>query len=178
MVFPGLTPASSRTVVSAGQRDLYVCKMDCNRNLIWKNTIGGTGNDGGKYVLLKVRYDKNKHIYTTGSFRGTATFSTTLGTAQILTSNGGDDIFIAKYDTAGILIWVVKSGGTGHDEGLDCSFDKFEKVLNCGVFRSTNTFGTKTGSTISLSSSGGEDAYVSKYDTNGTLIWVIKGGGS
>lgn len=178
LVFPGTQSAISRTITAAGQRDIFLTKMDCNKNMVWKNTIGGNGIDAGRYAMLKVRYDKKKHIYATGSFNGTATFTTTSGASQTLVSNGGDDIFLAKYDTSGILIWLVKSGGSSEDEGIDFCFDNYGKILLCGVFQTNTTFGSIGGSSVNLISAGGEDAFISKYDTSGLLLWVKRGGGA
>jgi gliding motility-associated-like protein len=178
LVLPGTQSAASRTITAAGQRDIFLTKLDCNKNMVWKNTIGGNEIDAGRYAMLKVRYDKKKHIYATGSFNGTATFTTTSGASQTLVSNGGDDVFLAKYDTSGILIWVVKSGGSSGDEGIDCCFDKYGKILLCGVFQTTTTFGSRGGSSVNLISAGGEDAFISKYDTSGLLLWVKRGGGA
>lgn len=177
IVFPGTGSLASRSINSMGGVDIYLSKMDCNKNLIWKNSIGGTGNECGDFFFLKIKYDKKGSIYATGAFSGTATFSTTSGTAQAITSNGGNDIFIAKYDTSGVLQWVIKSGGFGTDEGCSLNFDNDGNVICGGLFSNTATFGTKSGSSINKTSIGGHDIFIAKYSPAGVLQWVNTAGG-
>jgi len=57
------------------------------------------------------------YIYITGSYSGTATFYNASGVAfgTTLASIGSNDVFVAKYDTAGNVIWVMRAGSTGSD---------------------------------------------------------------
>ncbi len=177
IVFPGTGALASRSINSMGGVDVYISKMDCNRNLIWKNFIGGSGNECGSFFFLKIKYDNKGSIYATGTFSGTATFSTTSGTSQTLSSNGGNDAFLAKYDTSGVLIWVISSGGNGSDEGCSLNLDNDGNIICGGLFSSTATFGTKSGPTMNKTSIGGHDIFISKYSPAGILQWVSSAGG-
>lgn len=178
LIFPGSGAVASRSITSAGNTDIYLSKMDCNKNIVWKNSIGSTGSECGSFYFLKIKYDKKGNVYTTGTFSGTATFSTTSGSSQSLVSNGGNDIFLAKYDTLGVLLWVVKSGGTGSDEGCTLNIDNDGNIINGGLYSGTTTFGTISGSTINKTSSGGHDIYIAKYTPSGILQWVNTAGGA
>ena len=54
----------------------------------------------------------------TGWFQNNATFG-----AFTLTSPGGYDIFIVKYDNNGQALWAVCAGGTGTDIGYGIDLD-------------------------------------------------------
>ncbi|MES2726941.1 MAG: PKD domain-containing protein [Bacteroidota bacterium] len=176
LVFPGTGTLASRSITSAGGWDLYLSKMDCNKNLVWKNTIGSTGNELGSNYFIKIKYDNKSSLYAAGTFNGSATFTTTSGSAQTLVSSGGDEIFLAKYDTNGVLKWVINCGGTDNDEGTDCNIDYNGDVLLTGCFKSTATFRTKSGPSTNLVSTGVFDIFIAKYDTAGILKWANKAG--
>ena len=57
-----------------------------------------------------ITIDNNGYIYITGFFNDTAIFGDTS-----LISNGGSDIFIAKYDSNSNFIWAIQAGGNGYD---------------------------------------------------------------
>ena len=172
MIFPGGGSVASRSIVSQGARDIYLCKFDCSRNLVWKNAIGGAGDECGNFVYLSVKYDYAGMLYITGTFSATATLTTTSGSPASLVSAGGTDIFTAKYDTTGKLIWAIGSGGTQDDEGTDLCLDHSGHLITCGLFKGSSTFKTMNGSNISKSSDGSNDLFIAKYSTNGDLIWV------
>ncbi len=64
----------------------------------------------GNELVYGITTDANGDILVTGQFSNTCVFDTTL-----VTSVGGDDIFIAKYNTSGDLLWVKAAGGIGND---------------------------------------------------------------
>ena len=76
----------------------------------------------------------------------------------LLTSNGGYDIFVAKYaSTNGASMWVDHFGGTGYDVGNGVAVDKSDNVLSTGYFQQTVNFGTEL-----LTSAGGQDIFLIK----------------
>src|SRR5207249_3157587 len=79
------------TLSNAGGRDIFVVKLDTNRNLLWGRSMGGAGDDSPGGIVL----DGAGNVYTTGGFSGTADFDPGSGTFN-LTSAGGSDIFISQ----------------------------------------------------------------------------------
>jgi len=112
--------------------------------------------------------DANGNSYVTGYFYGTAIF----GSTQI-TSSGGADIFIAKYNSSGNLQWVQKAGGTGIDVGYSIYINQSGNCFVTGEFYGTAKFGT-----TQITSSGLRDVFIAKYDANGNFKWVQKAGGT
>ena len=177
MVFPGTGSLASRSITSAGSWDIYISKMNCNKNLVWKNSIGSSGSECGSFFFPRIIYDNIGNLYVTGAFSGSALFTTTSGSSQTLISNGSDDIFLAKYDTLGVLLWAIKSGGSYTDEGCCLNIDYNGNIIIGGLFSDISTFGTTSGSTISKTSSGGHDIFIAKYLPTGILQWVNTAGG-
>lgn len=81
---------------SNGYDDIFFSKFNSQGQLIWTKTIGGKYND----VCNNMTLDESSNIYITGRFSSTVDFNPGNGTHELSVS-GGDDIFIAKYDSAG-----------------------------------------------------------------------------
>jgi hypothetical protein len=164
----------TRSLVSAGGSDIYVAKMNCARNLVWANRIGGTGSEPGIYGAIDIRYDRIGNVYVTGAFEGTATFTTTSGVSQTLSSTGGSDAFFAKYDTSGVLQWALKAGSSGRDEGFGVNIDWSGNIVFTGMYGGSITFQTTSGSTLSMPHTGALDGYMAKYSPAGVLMWTTR----
>ncbi|KPK84171.1 MAG: hypothetical protein AMS27_10745, partial [Bacteroides sp. SM23_62_1] len=118
---------------SVGQPDIFLARMYPNKTLAWARTAGSTGDDQG----MDARSDANGNIYLTGYFSLTTYFdSTKLLQSQPLVSKGGYDIFMAKYNSQGRLLW--KKGFGGEYEDLARRMDVFEdKVVFTGHISDT-----------------------------------------
>jgi hypothetical protein len=87
--------------------DIFIVKYTPNGTVLWATSAGGTNIDEGTSLAT----DVNGNVYVTGYFYSpTITFGTTT-----LTNVGIGDIFIAKYDGAGAVLWAKSAGGTGYD---------------------------------------------------------------
>ncbi len=126
----------------------------------WSATGGGTGSDVGNAVVV----DGNGNSLVAGYFTGTATF----GTNQLV-SAGVQDGFVAKYNPAGQLLWVRRLGGTGYDAVNALAVDSSGNAYLAGSFEGIATFGTTSLTNTSVSSFA--DAFVAKFDANGTNVW-------
>lgn len=138
----------------------------------WKagSSIAGYGDDSGNSIAV----DANGNVYVTGYFRNTATFgSTTLTAASGGNSFGAADIFIAKYNSSGALVWVQKAGGLGEDAANSITTDAAGNIYVTGSFSGTATFGPAT-----VISAGEVDVFIAKYSSSGTLLWIRRAGGS
>lgn len=149
-----------------GQHDIVVAKYNPAGNIVWIRKAGGTSGDIG----LGIGIDKHHNVYVTGEFEKTAKFSSSVS----LTSAGGNDGFLAKYDANGNVVWAKKFGhASSSDKGRAIAVSTSGNCYITGNFSNTVTFGS-----TSLSSSGGNDIFIVKYDKNGNVIWAKKAGGS
>ncbi|HPI42519.1 MAG TPA: SBBP repeat-containing protein [Candidatus Cloacimonas acidaminovorans] len=163
-VFEGSATFGTTTLTSSGQYDIFVAKMDINGNWLWAKKAGGTSYDYG----LGITVDANGNSYVTGYFLESATFG-----ATTLTSSGNEDIFIAKLDINGNWLWAKKAGGTSYDYGCCIAVDDNGNSYITGFFCSSScSFGNTT-----LTSSGSDDIFVAKLDSNGNWLWAKKAGG-
>ena len=135
--------------------------------------IGTTGEDSGEDVAT----DLNGNYVVTGFFSGTADFDPDPNQTVNLTSQGLDDIFIAKYSPEGALLWALGIGSTESDFGHGVAIDESGNIVVTGCFEGTVDFDPGAGVT-SFSSEGGEDIFVLKLDPDGNFLWGFSIGGS
>lgn len=89
------------------------------------------------------------------------------------TSAGGLDGFVARHDLqTGAGIWVAQLGTAGDDAGHDVTVDIAGNVYVAGVSSNVVTASVATGPL-----GGVTDAFVSKLDGNGNVLWTTNLGG-
>ena len=92
------------------------------QDLDWVRQAGGTHqnqDDQGQGIAV----DGQGNSYVTGLFAGMATFGPGEPNETTLKSAGFADIFVAKYASDGILLWVKQAGGTDQDQGESIAVD-------------------------------------------------------
>ncbi len=70
------------------------------------------------------------------------------------------------------LMWAANIGGTGTEMSNDIAVDAAGNIYIAGYFASDTDFDPLGGTSAILSSNGGNDAFISKMDPNGHLVWV------
>ena len=118
--------------------------------------------------------DSSDDSYVTGSFVGTATFGPGEINETILTSDGSNEIFVAKYDSNGALHWATRAGGSSIDEGVSIAVDGSNSSYVTGRFSRTATFGSAEVNETMLTSDStkSSNTFVAKYlnDSDGDGI--------
>ncbi|MEN6445088.1 MAG: SBBP repeat-containing protein [Candidatus Cloacimonas sp.] len=132
--------------------NIFIAKMDSNGNWLWAKQAGGNDYYICNCMCYSIVVDDNGNSYVTGFFDGTATFG-----ATTLTSIGYRDIFVTKLDSNGNWLWAKQAGGYSYVEGKNIAVDANGNSYVTGCFAESATFGTTT-----LTSSGGDDIFISK----------------
>ena len=153
---------------SAGLNDCFLLKLDNNGNYVWHITTGGTGYD----ETWSVTTDNNNDVFTFGYFSGTVDLDPGAGT-QNVTSNGSDDLFIQKFNSAGSLQWVKTVGGSEFENSYDIACDSEGNVVAVGDFFNTVDFDPGAGES-SLTSAGNNDIYYLKLNADGDYQWAVR----
>jgi hypothetical protein len=83
-------------LVSAGDQDMFLAKLDATGQALWAVRAGDYGDDAG----FAVAADAADNAYVSGYFRYTATFG-----SFMLTSGGAILGFLAKYNIQGVCQW-------------------------------------------------------------------------
>lgn len=148
---------------------VFLLKLDSQGNFVWAKAIGGPFASGGVEAGNSLKLDISGNLYINGGFDGTPDFDPGAGVVS-LTSNGSEDIYVAKYNNNGDLIWVKGFGGAERDEAYFLDIDAAGNVYSTGRFRDVVDFDPGSG-TSTLTSTGVYDVFVQKMDTDGNHQW-------
>lgn len=148
---------------SSGGYDTYLLKLDLNGTSLWGRFGYGIGED----FLSTVTTDANGNIYCAGAFGNL----TGLGNASIFLSNiqltavggfGFYDMFVVRYDSAGILQYAIREGGTNYDIPRTILLDGNKLLIGGSYYFTTVLNG------VSYNTNGGNEGFLFCTDT--TLI--------
>ena len=166
--------AGTANLSSAGGQDIFIAKYNASGNYVWANRIGGASND----IAYAIALDGSGNVHVTGYMQGSnVDFDPGAGTAN-LSSVGGRDIFIAKYDASGNYLWANRMGGTSSEVGYGIALDGSGNVHITGAFLSTTADFDPGVGTANLSNAGNDDIFVAKYDASGNYLWAGRTGGT
>jgi len=162
-------------VTSNGGKDIFLAKYDPSGSNLWAIGIGSTGDDIGYGVAVGAT-----GVYITGEFQGAADFDPGAGSTILTPVGGGSDIdiFFAKYNFSGSLVWAKNIGSTNNDHGYGIATDASGNCYITGSYGGgTADFDPGTG-TANLTTNGVNfDIYFAKYDASGNYIWAKSIGG-
>ncbi|HRF81749.1 MAG TPA: hypothetical protein PL070_16850 [Flavobacteriales bacterium] len=145
---------------------VFLAKYDPSGNVVWAISAGGNEED----ISNGIATDSNGNVCITG---GVMSDSITFGSITLYnaTTNQAEDVFVAKFDPDGNLLWArsgAGTGGTARDVGNAIAVDNNGNVYSCGYFRSqTISFGS-----VILTNEGQADAFIVKYDPSGNVLWA------
>jgi hypothetical protein len=130
-----------------GDYDAFLAKYDGQGNLLWSQQIGTSGTDYG----YSIASDSSDNVYICGATAG----------SLYGTNAGSSDVFLAKYDGQGNLLWSQQIGTSGADYGYSVAADDSDNVHICG-YTSGSLYGTNSGSS---------DIFLAEFNSSGTLLW-------
>ncbi|CAN5227524.1 hypothetical protein BH09BAC5_BH09BAC5_01390 [soil metagenome] len=168
---PSVTFGSITLTNDSSIADIFVVKYDSSGNVVWAKTNGGISVSVG----VDISIDEQGNSYVLGLFTSpTARFGTNTLTN---TNNSSRDIFIAKYDPLGNVVWAKSFGGISYEIGVSISLDGRGNLFIVGNFSSPEIiFGLDT--LVNTDSSGNsEDIFIARLDTSGSMQWAKKVGG-
>lgn len=120
---------------------------------------GGIDVQGGSAVA----FDKSGNLILVGSVSGSINFG-----ATTLTSAGSSDVFVAKFNPAGQLLWAKSFGDAEIQSASSVGVDSSGNVYLTGSFRGNINFG---GGSLSAAGSLFVDIYLAKLSSDGNHVW-------
>jgi hypothetical protein len=135
-------------------------------NAAWaRGIIDGTAHamaamdDGGTVVV--------------GEFIGSAVFGAGETGETTLMGDGSGELFLARYDSDGSLVWARQAGGSGLAAvALDVTVGNNNVIVICGSCQAGCIFGEGESEETIVAGTGGLEAFVARYESDGNLEWV------
>ncbi|NNF57982.1 MAG: T9SS type A sorting domain-containing protein [Rhodothermaceae bacterium] len=166
-------------IESDGNTDAFVASYGATSGAFrFAFRLGGSGTDQG----FGIATDAANNCYVTGWFRETADFDPGIE-EHLLTSEGGEDLFLASYTGDGDFRYALGVGSLGSasaDRGRAVAVDAAGNAFMTGHFGGDigemADFDPGLGEEI-LTSNGNEDAFLASYDPNGDLRFAFGFGG-
>ena len=140
--------------------DAFVAKLSAAGGLEWNTFLGGTGVDEGYGIA----------VYPGGIVYVTGWGNTTWG-SPVQAFAGDWEVFVAKLNSSGTILWNTFLGGVGNDWNSAVTTDSTGNVFVTG--RSNIAWGSPV-----RAFSGLEDSFVAKLNPNGALQWNTFLGGT
>jgi len=162
VTFNFAAPATSTVAAPGGgaQYNIMMAKYSSTGVYQWGHVFGNAaGETMGRAIDIA-----GGDVFFSGPFSGTVNFNSA-GVAN-LTSAGGTDIFVTKYDLNGNYLCGFRVGGADGDAGYGLSHDNAGNIYSSGFFEGTNINFDPSGGTFPLTSTStaGPDGYLVKYN--------------
>ncbi len=155
---------SQGVVINSSYSALYLLRVDPNGNATWIRQSRFAA--GGQHVRgTALALDQSANIYVTGSFAGAAAFDTI--TVNSSAANA-EEVYVAKYTSAGTLRWVRQAGSPGNDAGRKIEVDQTGRCHVLGISRGALTIGTQL-----VPANDSASVFVARYDSTGTFESVV-----
>jgi gliding motility-associated-like protein len=152
-----------------GNADAFMAKFNKRGIRLWATYYGGT--DGDVFNISAI--DNQNNIYACGGSNSTTGISFN-GFQN--SYNGNSDAILIKFNSAGLRIWGTYYGGTGSENHIYCSTDKFGNVYLCGITSSISNIAS--GGFQNTLAGGLYDAFLVKFNSAGGRIWSTYYGGN
>lgn len=160
---------------AAGDKDIFISKLDNNGNLLWAIGLGGNLVDAGSAIAT----DGAGNFYVTGYYSDTVDFDPGPNAVNLV-SQGMGDIFVCKFNSGGQLLWAQGIGGAGvnHDIGYSIAVDQSGFAYVVGGFYGTVDFDPGPNN-LSFTAQGiKQDLFMLKMDPQGNVVWAQGMGGA
>jgi alpha-tubulin suppressor-like RCC1 family protein len=177
--FTGTVNIAGTNYTSQGGSDIFVLRMDENNQIMWVHTFGTVNDDYGSDINL----DNNANLYFVGTLGDGVVIKDSNLTPVLPASGIPNTAFLASYINQGWTLDqpthafnTIVAGSGGESFGEAISIDSTvtnTSIYIVGSFQNTITFGTN-----SLTSVGGYDFFVSKYNVNTSTFSAFRGGGT
>ncbi len=146
-------------LISSGNYNIFILKLDSDGNFLFAKSIG--------YGIANAIELQNGYLYIAGNFSQTTDFDPGAGTSNLI----GSGAYILKLDLNGNFIWAKAFNGNDLVSGKSISVDDNENIITTGVFYNTVDLDPSL-NVSSFTSSGNNDIYIVKLDSNGDFIWA------
>lgn len=189
--FQGTASFDGTSLTSSGSNDVFIASLDPSGDYRWVIQGKGPYDDRGMSIAVYPDGIGGVNTYATGCFRDSITFTSTNATTATLHSASGTtgywDMYIVKYDNAGVIQWAMDCGNStsgNHTIGLDIAVNNSHNngsqlsIWVSGSYMGTMNFGPAPYNSVANGSGNAtnQNGFLANY-TDGTtaptgVTWV------
>lgn len=153
----------TQTLPFVGVDDAYIACQSTNGNFDWILSVSGESSDRG----IALASDNANNIYATGYYKGTVT----LGGTTLNSVGGSQDIFLAKLNSAGDVLWFKSFGGAALETVTGIAVKDGSNIALVGQFNGTSTWGATNLISNEFLNTGnqGTDIFLATLDIDGNF---------
>jgi len=151
-----------------GTADAFLVKFNSAGMRQWGTYYGGSGLEAG----LSCAVDGLNNVYLAGR-TGSSDQIAFEGHQNVF--GGGDDAFLAKFNSNGVRQWATYYGGASTDVATSCTTDVNNSVYIAGRSNSPANIAFNG---YQNANAGGFDAFLAKFSDSGTRLWATYYGGA
>jgi hypothetical protein len=155
--FENTTFAGTHKLQSKGNLDAYVASLSEKGVWRWATSLGGMGSDAIAAVTTNVAGE----VYAIGYSCGVSIDAPVLQQEELVQP------FVVKLDSHGKRQWLTEAAGNSTAYGKAIAINHNGQIVITGSLSGDVSFGG-----TSISSGGGEDAFVAQLDPNGQWQWI------
>jgi len=172
---------------SSGLDDIFLAKYDANGDVVWAKRAGGSGRDVIAYGTSSgqqgsgMKLDDKGFLYFTGEFGGGISMgpaSADFDTIHLTDNSNYDHGFLAKYDTAGHVLWAKEIATGAGVISFDVAVDKNENVFVAGLLEGDSVYFDNIKTQIPHVRTAYCNTFLAKYDGSGQALWAKLAGGN
>lgn len=161
---------------------IFSTKNSLSQSLEWPSYIEHSSlstNPNDRIASYDIVQDKQGNVLICGGYSGSQDFDPGPGESSYTSGNKGNtvniyDIFIAKYNTTGDLLWVITAGDNSDDNtAKSLDVDAIGNVYVTGKFEGTVDFDPSPAVNSLTATSGDGDMFIAKYSPNGDYLWAM-----
>jgi hypothetical protein len=136
-----MVTGDTKSFSASGDSDVFLAKGDASGSLLWMKTFGGTKEDSSRQII---RTKDGAYMI--------------LGITQSFSTGGNNDVFLAKFDASGNLLWMKTFGGTNEVRAATILQAQDEGYVVVGW---TNSFNLVN-----------NEIFIAKFDSSGNFLWM------
>lgn len=158
------SPNTVNLTTPLGKYYQFMAKYTKDGAYVWAKRM-----EGEKIKIGSIAVDDTQNVYLTGSFTDSIDLDPGPDTALFL-GDTQDDIYFAKYDINGSLIWAKTFESINVDQVTSIALDKKNNILLTGLTYGDIDLDPGPG-VFKTTFKGNTDVFFAKYDNSGNFLW-------